>query len=71
MISINDVVAFLIEKGPGRSQAELAEASFGSSGYQQRVREECHMLLNAGDVERRGSGVAGDPYRYFPARNGK
>lgn len=62
-----DVVAFLIEKGPGRTEAELAEAIFGDKAYQQRVNQDCRMLADRGAVERRGGGGAGDPYRYYPA----
>ncbi len=63
-----DVIAFLIEKGPGRTEAELAEAIFADRASQQRVNQDCRMLLDRGAVERRGSGGHADPYRYYPKR---
>jgi hypothetical protein len=61
-----DVVKYLIEKGPGRTQRELSEAIFGTGGYQQRVNVECDMLARQGAVEVRGSGGPSDPFRYYP-----
>lgn len=63
-----DVLIFLIEKCPGRSEQQLSEAIFGSkgNGYQQRVNQDCRMLADRGEVERRGNGGPTDPYRYFP-----
>lgn len=66
MTTIIDVVECLIQHGPGRTEAQLAEAIFGPDGYQQRVNQECHLLVNRGLVERRGTGGQSDPYRYFP-----
>lgn len=63
-----DVLQYLIEKGPGRTEAELAEAIFGKHGYQQRVNGDCNLLVNRGLVERRGHGGHADPYRYFKAK---
>ena len=64
--TIYGVLKFLIEKGPGRTEAQLAEAIFGPSGYQQRVNQDCQLLVNRGEVERRGLGGPGQPYTYFP-----
>jgi len=63
-----DIVQFLIEKAPGRTQRQLAEAIFGDRGYQQRVNVECDMLVRAGTVECRGSGGSSDPFTYYPAK---
>ena len=63
-----EVVEFLMEKGPGRTETELAAAIFGPEGYQQRVNTDCNLLVNGGRVERRGSGGPADPYRYFSVR---
>lgn len=65
-IVLADVLLFLIEKGPGRTEAQLAEAIFGNSGYQQRVNGDCWLLESKGYVERRGEGGPSDPYKYFP-----
>ena len=64
--TIGDVLRFLIERGPGRTEAELARAIFGAYGFQQRVNEDCGLLDAAKLVDRRGSGGVGDPYRYYP-----
>lgn len=64
MTTISDVLLFLIENGPGRTETELAQAIFGRDGYQQRVNSDCIMLLNRGLVERRGEGGPSGAYRY-------
>lgn len=67
-LAIADVLLFLIENGPGRTETELAEAIFGPQGYQQRVNEDCKQLVRRKQVERRGAGGLTDPYRYHPVR---
>jgi len=62
-----DVLKFIIDRGPGRTERQLAEAIFGVSGYQQRVNQDCQLLLSTGAVERRGGGKSSDPYTYYPA----
>lgn len=66
MLTIEKVVHFLIDKGPGRTEAELSNAIFGGNAPQQRVNQECRLLNNRGVVERRGDGGPADPFRYFP-----
>lgn len=61
-----DVLGFLIKKGPGRTEAQLAEAIFADHAYQQRVNQDCVLLVNKGIVERRGDGGPSDPYKYYP-----
>jgi len=68
MIQI-DVLQFLIEKGPNRTEIELARAIHGDYAYQQQVNQDIRML-DRGEVERRGSGGPNDPYRYHPRRKG-
>jgi hypothetical protein len=65
MLTIGDVLVFLVQNGPGRTEAELAEAIFGDRAYQQRVNQDCVLLVNRGLIERRGKGGSSDPYRYF------
>lgn len=65
-ITLADVLRYLIENGPGRTESQLAEAIFGNLGYQQRVNADCRLLESRGRVERRGSGGPTDPYRYYP-----
>ncbi|MDA9493245.1 hypothetical protein XI08_30100 [Bradyrhizobium sp. CCBAU 11361] len=55
MIKI-DVLQFLIEKGPGRTELELARAVHGDKGYQQQVNQDLSLLLGRGTVEKRGQG---------------
>ena len=68
-ITILEVVRFLIQKGPGRTQRQLAEAIFGRTGCQQRVNWECHHLVQTEGFEQRGAGRAVDPFTYYPASN--
>ncbi len=67
MLTIVDVLVFLIENGPGRTEEQLSEAIFGAAGYQQRVNQDCRLLVHQGKVERRGDGGSADPYKYFVA----
>ncbi len=61
-----DVLEVLIEKGANRTALELSRAIHGNDGYQQLVNQDCERLVNSGRVERRGTGVSGDPFGYFP-----
>ena len=63
MLRIYDVLEFLIEKGPGRTEVELAKAIYGPTGYQQQVNEDCRRLEKGNKVERRGDRP---PFRYYP-----
>jgi hypothetical protein len=45
MVSLTEVLAFIIEKGPGRTQRELAEAIFGKGAQPSRVRYELGILV--------------------------
>jgi hypothetical protein len=65
MIQIN-VLEFLVQKGPGRTEVELARAIHGPSGYQQQVNQDLGMLVRANKVECRGQGGPGAPRRYYP-----
>ena len=40
----SDVLRYLIRKGPGRTELELARAIYGGKAYQQRVNQECYMM---------------------------
>ena len=66
VMTIEDVLPFLVKNGPGRTAAQLAEAIFAGNGYQQRVNGDCARLANRGVIERRGAGGPADPYRYYP-----
>ncbi|MGD9920191.1 MAG: hypothetical protein AB7V13_01930 [Pseudorhodoplanes sp.] len=66
-----DVLEFLIQKGPGRTQVELAKAIHGECGYQQQVNPDCAMLKDSGRVSVRGEGGAADPLRYYPPQAAK
>ncbi len=66
MLTIMQNLEFLIHKGPGRTERELAEAIFGPNAEQQRVNQDCRLLEQRGRVERRGEGGSNDPYRYYP-----
>lgn len=64
-----DVYEYLIRKGPGRTELELAQAVHGEDGYQQNFNTVWAELAVRGTVERRGQGYAKDPYRYYPTSN--
>lgn len=66
MLTIGEVLVFLIEKGPGRTEAQLAEAIFGDRAYQQRVNQDCQLLANRRLVQRHGAGGPADPFKYYP-----
>jgi hypothetical protein len=67
MLMKSDVLEFLIAKGPGRTELELARAIYGDGGYQQSVNQDCEALARMGKAERRGGGIQGNPYRYYSA----
>ena len=69
MTTISDMLLFLIENGPGRTETELALAIFGRDGYQQRINSDCNLLLHRGLVECSGVGAPSDAYRYYPAQH--
>ena len=62
-----DKLLDVIIKHPGLTARELSEKIHGADGYQQRVNEDCRLLLNRRLVQRRGAGGTSDPYRYYPA----
>jgi len=66
MIQI-DVLQFLIAKGPGRTEIELARAIHGDQAYQQQVNQDLRMLVDRNVVERRKEGGPNDPYKYYSA----
>lgn len=65
MLTQIDVLEFLIHKGPGRTERELAEAIFGKGAQQPWVNQDCRMLDLLGRASRRGAGGISDPYRYY------
>jgi hypothetical protein len=72
MLTLSNVMLFLIEKGPGRTEKELAEAVFGGRASQPLVNQDCRLLAERALVERRGAGGVSDPFRYYlpsPAAN--
>lgn len=62
-----DVLQYLIEKGPGRTEAELARAICGECATQPMVNQDIALLTGRGVVVRKGDGGPADPYRLFPA----
>jgi hypothetical protein len=61
-----EVLEYIIGKGPGRTQVQLAEAIHGPEGYQQQVNQDCSMLVNTQRVICQGTGGLNDPHRYYP-----
>lgn len=60
-----DVLLYLIENGPGRSETELSEAIYGIPGYPQRVQQDLVRLVSSGEIKRRGVGSLTDPRSYY------
>lgn len=63
---VREKVKRLIVRDPGRTAGEIAEAILGTGARQQRVNPYCRELFVTGEVERRGKGGPGDPFRYYP-----
>ena len=65
MATLSEVLMFLIDKGPGRTETELADA-IGNRALDHQVSTECHRLVDQGKVRRRGVGSLFDPFTYYP-----
>ena len=52
----------------GQTELELAQSILGADAYQQRVNGDCRLLLNRGQVERRGKGAGMTPFGTMPCR---
>ncbi|MXW84973.1 MAG: hypothetical protein F4Z55_03290 [Boseongicola sp. SB0667_bin_21] len=64
-----DRLLSLIRERPGLTERELAQSRFGEGAPQQKVNQDCTLLLSRGLVERRGKGGYHDPYRYHAAKS--
>jgi len=65
MATLSHVLVFLIEKGPGRTETELADA-VGDRALEHQISAECRRLVDQGKVRRRGVGSLFDPFTYYP-----
>jgi len=65
MATLSEVLVFLIEQGPGRTETELADA-IGDRGLEHQISAECRRLADQGKVRRRGTGSLFDPFTYYP-----
>lgn len=63
-MTVADDILDLVHRKPGLTEAELAQALFGGSAYQQRVNSTCRRLVKAKAVQRSGLGGRSDPFRY-------
>jgi hypothetical protein len=61
-----DVLLYLIENAPGRSELELSQAIYGDAASRLRVQQDLARLVSSGEIERRGIGSLTDPYSYHP-----
>ena len=64
--SIARQIAELVQRRPGMTELEIAKAIYGPSAVQQRVNQDCRLLLERGEIERRGAGGRSDPFVYYP-----
>jgi hypothetical protein len=60
-----------VDAAAGQTELELARAIHGEKARQQRVNQDCVMLVIEGRAERRGRGRGTEPYRYWPAVIGR
>ena len=65
MATLSEVLMFLIEKGPGRTETELADA-IGDRSLEHQISMECRRLVDHEKARRRGTGSLFDPYTYYP-----
>lgn len=65
-MTLIEALRFLIVNGPGRTESQLSEAIFGDLEHQERIGDECNLLVRNGLIIRRGEGGPADPFRYFP-----
>lgn len=65
-IILRQVVLYLIEKGPGRTEDELVEAVYNQPVSKHPVSQQCLVLTDQNLILRLGSGDDDHPYRYFP-----
>ncbi len=65
MPTVAKVLLFLIEKGPGRTELELAYAIYGDGGTQAHVNKIIRTLEGREQIERRGMGGARDPLKCY------
>jgi hypothetical protein len=52
---------------PGMTELQIAKSIYGSSAIQQQVNADCRLLVERGQIERRGAGGPADPFIYYPA----
>lgn len=69
-MTVADQIEALVAQRSGLSEPEIAEALFGSDGYQQRVNSTCRRMLREGRLVRSGKGGVNDPFTYFTSRQG-
>lgn len=53
-----------ITKQPGLTERELAEVLFGPNAPQQRINQDCRLLVAKRLIVRQGKGGHGDPFTY-------
>lgn len=62
--TVADRITALVRARPGLTEIMIARHLFGRDAPQQRVNQDCRLLVAKGVLERRGGGGPGDPYRY-------
>ncbi len=55
-----------VREWPGRTQREIAMGLHGLRGYQQRVNQDCALLVARGRIQQQGPGGSASPFRYYP-----
>jgi hypothetical protein len=72
-MTIADDIEALVKRKQHRlrlTEEDIAEMLFGqANAYQQRVNQDCRLLVNAGRLVRNGNGGPADPYWYSTPPN--
>ncbi|KAA9016236.1 MULTISPECIES: hypothetical protein [Sphingobium] len=63
-MTLADQIEDIVGRRTDMTEAMLAEALFGSAGYQQRVNSTCRRMIKEGRLKRSGRGGATDPFTY-------
>jgi hypothetical protein len=66
--SVADRIIAAVRERSGMTELEIARRLFGPRAAQQRVNQDCRLLVQRGLLERRGTGGVSDPFVYH-ARN--
>jgi hypothetical protein len=65
-MTVADDILDEVHRKSGLTATEIAVRVYGRRSYQQKVRQNCRRLVEAGCLERHGKGGQGDPFTFHP-----